>query len=98
MTFGGVSKVSVEQVAAPRVLEPPDVVVAVRVAAICGSDLHPYLGRETGLDLGTVMGHEFLGEVVEVGAAVERFSLGDRVVAPFTTSCGGCWYLSLIHI
>ncbi|MAD34771.1 MAG: alcohol dehydrogenase [Planctomycetes bacterium] len=92
VTFGGISRVSVEQVAAPRVVEPSDVVVAVRVAAICGSDLHPYSGRETGLDLGTVMGHEFLGEVVEVGSAVERFSRGDRVVAPFTTSCGGCWY------
>ena len=92
VTFHGVSKVSVEELPAPQLVDPTDVVVAVRVAAICGSDLHPYSGRETGLDRGTVMGHEFLGEVVEVGAAVARWAVGDRVVAPFTTSCGVCWY------
>ncbi|MEC8252560.1 MAG: alcohol dehydrogenase catalytic domain-containing protein [Planctomycetota bacterium] len=92
VTFHGVSKVSVEELPAPQLVDPTDVVVAVRVAAICGSDLHPYSGRETGLDPGTVMGHEFLGEVVEVGSAVARWAVGDRVVAPFTTSCGACWY------
>ncbi|GIS80997.1 MAG: hypothetical protein CM1200mP14_25630 [Gammaproteobacteria bacterium] len=50
--------------------------------------LHPYFGREQGLDCGTVMGHELLGEVVEVGSDVQRFSLGDIGVAPFTTNCG----------
>ena len=54
-------------------------IVRVAVAGICGSDLHPYFGRERGLDVGTVMGHEFLGEIVEVGAGVRGFSVGDRV-------------------
>ena len=92
VTFDDIKKVGLTELEVPRVVEPSDVVVKVRVAAICGSDLHPYLGREAGLDRGTVMGHEFLGDVVEVGSAVERFALGDRVVAPFTTSCGKCWF------
>ena len=92
VTFGGVRRVLVSDCAEPRVEQPTDAVVAVRAAAICGSDLHPYLGRERGLDVGTAMGHEFVGEVVEVGAAVAAVSVGDRVVAPFTTSCGACWF------
>lgn len=69
-----------------------EVIVKVELSAVCGSDLHIYHGRETGLDAGTVMGHEFLGTVVEAGAAVARFREGARVVAPFTTSCGACFY------
>ena len=92
VTFGGVRRVLVADCAEPRIEQPTDAVVAVRAAAICGSDLHPYLGRERGLDVGTAMGHEFVGEVVEVGAAVAALSVGDRVVAPFTTSCGACWF------
>ncbi len=64
--------------------------VRVEVAAICGSDLHPYRGNEVGIDDGTVMGHEFTGEVLEVGAGVKEFKVGDRVVSPFTTNCGAC--------
>ena len=64
----------------------------VRAAAICGSDLHVYRGNETGLDAGTVMGHEFAGEVVEAGVGVAAFRPGDLVVSPFTTSCGSCFY------
>ena len=62
------------------------------MAGICGSDLHVYHGRETGLDKGTVMGHEFVGAVVEAGSAVRRIRAGDAVVSPFTTSCGRCFY------
>ncbi len=57
----------------PSIVEPGDALVRVRAAGICGSDLHPYFGRERGLDVGTVMGHELLGEVVEVGADVRAF-------------------------
>lgn len=92
ITFQSLRDVAVQDVAEPSVRDPNDVVVRVELAAICGSDLHPYLGRETGLDVGTVMGHEFLGEVTAVGAAVEKFEVGDRVVSPFTTSCGACFY------
>lgn len=92
ITFQDVRDVVVQEISDPEVRDPTDVVVRVQLAAICGSDLHPYLGRETGLDVGTVMGHEFLGEVVAAGSAVEQLRVGDRVVSPFTTSCGACFY------
>jgi len=76
----------------PALEDETDVVVKVELAAICGSDLHPYRGHEVGLDQGTVMGHEFLGEVVAVGRGVESLNPGDRVVVPFTTSCGFCFF------
>ena len=81
-----------ETVPDPRIEDPGDVVVRVDCAGICGSDLHVYHGRETGLDLGTVMGHEFVGEIVEAGAEVGGIVAGERVVSPFTTSCGRCFY------
>ena len=94
LTFHGLHDLRVDQVADPAILSPTDVIVAIRFAAICGSDLHVWHGRESGLDQGTVMGHEFLGEIVETGSAVTRFRRGDRVVSPFTTSCGACFYCS----
>jgi len=92
ITFQAVEAVSFDSVADPELVEPTDALVDVTVAGLCGSDLHPYFGRERGLDPGTVMGHEFVGRVAEVGSAVSRVSPGDRVVAPFTTSCGSCFY------
>jgi threonine dehydrogenase-like Zn-dependent dehydrogenase len=94
ITFHGVETLRCEDVSDPGLVDHGDVVVRVSAAGICGSDLHPYFGRETGLDVGTVMGHELVGEVVEVGSAVRCLRLGDRVVAPFTTSCGACFYCS----
>ncbi len=92
LVFAGVGRVEHAVVPDPGIEEPEDAVVRVRVAAICGSDLHVYRGKETGLDEGTVLGHEFVGEVVETGSGVGRFRAGDLVVSPFTTSCGGCLY------
>ncbi|QEG41188.1 alcohol dehydrogenase catalytic domain-containing protein [Roseimaritima ulvae] len=69
---------------------PTDAIVQVDMAGLCGSDMHPFFGREIGLDVGTVMGHEFVGRVVETGSQVRSVSVGDRVCAPFTTSCGQC--------
>ncbi len=92
ITFQGIETLAFEEVRDPTLQDGGDVVVRVTVAGICGSDLHPYFGRETGLDVGTVMGHEVVGEIVDVGAAVDRWAVGDRVVAPFTTSCGDCPY------
>ena len=92
LTYHGVRDLRVETVPDPTLLAPTDAIVAVRLAAICGSDLHVWHGRETGLDTGTVMGHEFLGEVVEVGRDVSRLRRGDLVVSPFTSSCGACFY------
>ncbi len=92
ITFHDVETLAYERVPDPAIIEATDVVIRVRAAGICGSDLHPYFGRERGLDIGTVMGHEVLGEVVEAGSEVRSFSVGDRVVAPFSTSCGACFY------
>ena len=90
VVFNAPFDLGVEDVADPEIEEPGDVVVKVEVAAICGSDLHPYRGHEKGLDSGTVMGHEFLGSVVDKGPDVRTLVEGDRVVAPFSTSCGLC--------
>lgn len=92
ITFVGIEAVEYGTVADPVLVEPGDAIVEVGIAGLCGSDLHPYLGRERGLDCGTVMGHELVGRVVEVGAEVRAFGRGDGVVAPFTTCCGVCFY------
>ena len=92
ITFQGRASVSYDTVPEPRVEQPTDAIVRVRAAGICGSDLHPYHERERGLDHGTVMGHEFVGEVVEVAGDVALTSVGDLVCSPFTTSCGTCFY------
>ncbi|MSR61953.1 MAG: alcohol dehydrogenase [Planctomycetes bacterium] len=81
-----------ESVPEPRLEAPTDVLLRVDLAAICGSDLHVYRGVEAGLDAGTVMGHEFLGTVIEAGAEVRRWKPGARVVSPFSTSCGACFF------
>ncbi len=73
----------------PTLERPSDAVVAVRAAGLCGSDLHPYEGRER-VRFGVVPGHEVVGEVVAVGSDVDGFDEGDRVLMPFTTSCGAC--------
>ena len=92
LTFAEPYRLSLETVADPRIESPRDVLVRVELGAVCGSDLHVYRGHETGLDSGTVMGHEFMGEVVERGSEVSSLAVGDRVVSPFTTSCGACFY------
>ena len=92
LTYHGPEDIRCERIADPPMLAPTDAMVAVRLAAVCGSDLHVWHGRETGLDPGTVMGHEFVGEVVEVGPSVEGLRPGMLVVAPFTTSCGACFF------
>lgn len=79
-----------EHVPDPGLVAPTDAIVRVELGAICGSDLHVWRGNEVGLDAGCVLGHEFLGEVVELGSEVRDLRVGDRVVSPFTTSCGSC--------
>ena len=92
ITFHGVEKLAFEEVPDPPIVHPSDVIVRVTHAGVCGSDLHPYFGREVGLDVGTVMGHEMVGEIVEAGSEVSGFSVGDAVVSPFSTNCGDCFY------
>lgn len=90
--FDEIKKVSVLDLPDPCIEDPRDVIVRVHTAGLCGSDLHPFFGRELGIDRGTVMGHEFVGDVVAIGAHVAHFSVGQRVCAPFTTNCGDCFY------
>src|SRR6187455_3547131 len=92
LTFGRIEKIVYESVSEPKILEPTDAIVQITLSGICGSDLHVYHGRETGIDEGTVMGHEFVGTVIETGNAVKKFYKGSRVLSPFTTSCGACFY------
>jgi threonine dehydrogenase-like Zn-dependent dehydrogenase len=94
LTYHGIRDVRVDACPDPALVSPTDAIVAVRFGAICGSDLHVWHGRETGLDPGTVMGHEFLGEIVDAGPGVTRWQRGDLVVSPFTTSCGVCFFCS----
>lgn len=88
----GTGSVHVEQVAQPRILNPRDVVVRITSTAICGSDLHLYDGFIPTMQKGDIVGHEFMGEVVEVGPQVTNLRPGDRVVMPFTISCGRCFF------
>jgi threonine dehydrogenase-like Zn-dependent dehydrogenase len=88
----GIHKVRVENVPDPKILNPDDVIVKITTTAICGSDLHLYDGYIPTMEKGDILGHEFMGEVVEVGKRVEKLKKGDRVVVPFTISCGRCEY------
>ena len=92
LTFGGKEIINYSSVADPVLLHPTDAIVKITMSGICGSDLHVYHGSETGLDHGTVMGHEFTGIVEEAGPDVKKFKKGARVLSPFTTSCGECFY------
>ena len=85
-------KVQVEEVPDPQILNEHDVIVRITSTAICGSDLHLYNGFVPSMMKGDILGHEFMGEVVEVGRAVKKLRIGDRVVVPFTISCGNCWF------
>ncbi len=76
----------------PQIKDPGDVIIRVTTAGICGSDLHIIHGRDPGIRMGTIMGHEFVGEIQECGSAVKNFKSGDRVVSPFTANCGECFY------
>jgi 2-desacetyl-2-hydroxyethyl bacteriochlorophyllide A dehydrogenase len=95
LIFGGVETILNQTVPEPKILQPTDAIVQITLSSICGSDLHVYHGRETGLDEGTVMGHEFVGIIVETGNAVNKFYKGSRVLSPFTTSCGQCFYCGI---
>ena len=90
--FQSVECVEWTELTDPQLEDPRDAIVQVEVAGMCGSDLHSFFGRERGLDSGTVMGHEFVGRVVEIGRDVRNIAVGDRIYAPFTTSCGECYY------
>jgi len=85
-------KVAVEDVPDPSIINPRDAIVKVSLAAICGSDLHLYNGFVPSMVDGDILGHEFMGEVVEVGSGVHNLKPGDRIVVPFPIACGKCFY------
>lgn len=91
LRYHGSRDVRVETVPDPRISHPEDVIVKVTTCAICGSDLHLYEGLIPTLERGDVLGHEFMGEVIEVGPEVRTLHLGDRVVVPFNIACGRCY-------
>ena len=88
----GKHKLSVEEVPEPKILNSRDAIVKITSTAICGSDLHLYNGFIPTMEKGDIIGHEFMGEVVEVGKDVQNLAAGDRVVVPFPISCGGCFF------
>lgn len=92
LTWHGNKDVKVETVPDPKILASKDAIIEVTASAICGSDLHIYNGYIPTMEKGDVLGHEFAGRVVEVGPEVSRVKVGDRVVVPFTISCGECLY------
>jgi threonine dehydrogenase-like Zn-dependent dehydrogenase len=86
----GKNKINVDEVPDPRILNSRDAIVRITSTAICGSDLHLYGGFVPAMQKGDIIGHEFMGEVVEVGREVGNLQVGDRVVVPFPISCGNC--------
>ncbi|WP_313356342.1 zinc-dependent alcohol dehydrogenase [Microbacterium sp.] len=92
LTWHGKRDVRIEQVPDPSILEPTDAIIRVTSTAICGSDLHLYELLGPFIDRGDILGHETMGEVVEVGSEIRSLVPGDRVVIPFNISCGTCWF------
>jgi len=88
----GTGDLRVETVPDPKILNKRDAVVKITSSAICGSDLHLYDGFIPTMEPGDILGHEFMGEVVELGPDVKNLKIGDRVVVPFTISCGNCFF------
>jgi threonine dehydrogenase-like Zn-dependent dehydrogenase len=88
----GKDEMRVQNVPDPHIINPRDVIVRITRTAICGSDLHLYGGYIPTMKQGDIVGHEFMGEIVEVGSEVKKFTVGDRVVVPFTICCGQCWH------
>ena len=90
--WNGKNDVRVENVPDPNLLNRRDAIVRITSTAICGSDLHLYDGYIPTMKKGDILGHEFMGEVMEVGREVKNLRPGDRVVVPFVIACGRCWY------
>ncbi len=88
----GTEDVRVEEVPDPQLVNPRDAIVKITSTAICGSDLHLYDGYVPSMMTGDILGHEFMGEVVELGSEVKNLKVGDRVVVPFPISCGNCFF------
>jgi threonine dehydrogenase-like Zn-dependent dehydrogenase len=90
--WSGRNTVQVENVPDPKILNDRDAIVKITSTAICGSDLHLYDGYIPTMKRGDILGHEFMGEIVETGRGVSNLKVGDRVVVPFPIACGSCWH------
>src|SRR5512140_1079443 len=86
----GTNDVRIARVPDPKILNPRDAIIKVTLTAICGSDLHLFDGFIPTMKRGDILGHEFMGEVVEVGKGVQNLRVGDRVVVPFPIASGHC--------
>ncbi len=92
VVWHGKGDVRVDNVPDPKIEEQGDVIVKITATAICGSDLHLFDGYQPTMESGDILGHEPMGEVVEVGREVKNLRKGDRVVVPFVIACGKCWF------
>lgn len=88
----GKEKIEVSRVPDPEILNPHDAIIRITLTAICGSDLHIYGGYIPTMKEGDILGHEFMGEVIETGSSVHNLRKGDRVVVPFAIACGSCYF------
>jgi threonine dehydrogenase-like Zn-dependent dehydrogenase len=92
LCWHGKGDVRVDTVPDPEIQHPRDAVIKITACAICGSDLHLLNGYQPTMESGDILGHENMGEVIELGSEVTNLKIGDRVVVPFTISCGQCWF------
>jgi threonine dehydrogenase-like Zn-dependent dehydrogenase len=92
VTYHGTNDFRVDNVDDPKIENPTDAIIKVTATGICGSDLHLLSGNMAGMEKGDIIGHEPMGEVVEIGTQVSKLKVGDRVVVPFTIACGSCWF------
>src|SRR5690606_15015558 len=92
VVFHGVGDIRLEEVADPRIEMPTDAIVRITASAICGTDLHFIRGTFSGMQAGTILGHEGVGIIEELGDDVRNLQIGDRVVIPSTIACGNCSY------
>lgn len=92
LCWHGHGDVRVDTVPDPTIQHPRDAIIKITVCAICGSDLHLLDGYQPTMQSGDILGHENMGEVIELGSEVTNLKIGDRVVVPFTISCGKCWF------
>jgi threonine dehydrogenase-like Zn-dependent dehydrogenase len=92
LCWHGTRDVRIDSVSDPTIQDPTDAIIKITSSAICGSDLHIYGGFVPAMEKGDILGHEPMGVVVEVGSAVTKLRKGDRVVVPFTISCGDCFF------
>ena len=92
LCWHGKGDVRVDTVPDPKIQHPRDAIIKITACAICGSDLHLLDGYQPTMESGDILGHENMGEVIELGSEVTNLAVRDRVVVPFTISCGQCWF------